>query len=171
MTSFATSGTDAMPIDDMSRTPIVATVNAGDRSADVRSMHDRRGGDRPDGVIEHGAPAPTHAAAVAPRIEAARSSMREAEPVHPSEPTMRSLPIDPLRAPRPAASIRPALEPARTARSVPTPEPTVVHVTIGRIDVRAVPPPPAPRPQPSAARSASPMSLEEYLSGKTRGAR
>jgi hypothetical protein len=47
------------------------------------------------------------------------------------------------------------------------PEPPVVRVTIGRVEVRAAAPPPAPRP--AAAPPAGPrISLDDYLRGKTR---
>jgi hypothetical protein len=46
-----------------------------------------------------------------------------------------------------------------------SPAPTV-HVTIGRIEVRATPAPPAPAPKP---RSTPAMTLEEYLQRRTTG--
>jgi hypothetical protein len=50
-----------------------------------------------------------------------------------------------------------------------TPSPPIVRVSIGRIEVRAVPPavPAAPRPTP--ARTSAALSLEEYLRPRSRG--
>jgi len=71
---------------------------------------------------------------------------------------------------RPAAPAHP-----RPAPPLPTPamtlEPPIVHVTIGRIDVRATPPPaPPPRRAPTPERRSS-LSLEQYLAERYRGQR
>ena len=55
----------------------------------------------------------------------------------------------------------------RSPTAVPS-EPDVVHVHIGRVEVRAIVPAPAPsRPAPRPARPA-PLSLDRYLSGERR---
>jgi hypothetical protein len=60
---------------------------------------------------------------------------------------------------------------ARPSRRSPTAvpsEPDVVHVHIGRVEVRAIVPAPEPsRPAPGPARPA-PLSLDRYLSGEGR---
>jgi hypothetical protein len=55
---------------------------------------------------------------------------------------------------------------------MPATAPPAVHVTIGRIEVRATPaaPPATPRPQAQAPVPA-PMSLEEHLRQRTGGRR
>jgi hypothetical protein len=74
-----------------------------------------------------------------------------------------------------------AAVPATTATTTPVPPagtsspggaheqrgPDVVHVSIGRVEVRATLPPPAPAAAPGRARVAAPtLSLHDYLSGK-----
>lgn len=51
------------------------------------------------------------------------------------------------------------------AKSSPT-----IHVTIGRVEIRAVVPPTTARPQPQTAKSPT-LDLEEYLRGRTTGGR
>ncbi|HEY1425683.1 MAG TPA: hypothetical protein VGF50_03345 [Caulobacteraceae bacterium] len=74
------------------------------------------------------------------------------------------------RAPEPPRLIAPRLTPARAETAQPRPAPdreeTTVHVSIGRIELRAAQnaPPPAARPR-EAARSAV-MSLEDYLQSR-----
>jgi hypothetical protein len=60
----------------------------------------------------------------------------------------------------------PSLQPSRRERE-PKPEPTI-HVTIGRIEVRATTAPLQPRPKP---RAPAPMSLDEYLGLRSGGGR
>lgn len=77
----------------------------------------------------------------------------------------------------PAASARPVLRPPtpppRTSHAErDTPEPRggpAIHVTIGRVDVRAVMTPAAPSPRPPA--SVETPSLEDYLRGRSGGRR
>ncbi len=101
---------------------------------------------------------------------------RQAMPVE----TARRAPENPL--PHPAAVIRvnavplPALAPRIKPVSplpndaeTPPPSAPTVHVHIGRITVKAVPPPaPKPRREPPASKK---MSLDEYLQARERGAR
>lgn len=68
--------------------------------------------------------------------------------------------------PAPAAAIIVAA--ARDAASVPRPDPDVVHVNIGRIDVRATVATPSPAPRaPQESRDAE-RSLHDYLAGRRR---
>ncbi|HXU68334.1 MAG TPA: hypothetical protein VN947_03345 [Polyangia bacterium] len=79
-----------------------------------------------------------------------------------------------------AAPTRGAVRPSRVQRpsapSTPAPtattaaEPPVVHVTIGRIDVRAAAPAPPPPRRPQATRPTA-LSLEQYLAQRDRGER
>jgi hypothetical protein len=73
---------------------------------------------------------------------------------------------------RPAVPIVPPIIPAsfrseRTANSrIPRHDassPRAIHITIGRIEVRAVHPPPEPLPQQRPAPVSPKISLEEYL--------
>ncbi len=79
----------------------------------------------------------------------------------------RSRSVGPIR----LRSARPADGRAAPGRRSPTAvpsEPDVVHVHIGRVEVRAIVPAPEPsRPAPRPARPA-PLSLDRYLSGERR---
>lgn len=96
---------------------------------------------------------------------------REPAPLHPLAPARRPEPLLP-GLPRAAAERREPLRPdtavsaARTA-SPPTPEPPQVHVSIGRIEVRATPKHNAPgqrRPRAAeAVEDRSRLTLREYL--------
>ncbi len=124
-----------------------------------------------------------------PGARASRSRLAEDEPTAP--PDSRSASDGPgsiavpstgegregRSAAPPAASARPVLRPpappprsvhaerdTREARGGPT-----IHVTIGRVDVRAVMTPPAPPLRPTA--SAETLSLEDYLRGRSGGRR
>jgi hypothetical protein len=52
----------------------------------------------------------------------------------------------------------------------PAPEPTI-HVTIGRIEVRANPPTARPQRQTAGRQPAKPMGLDEYLRSRKEGDR
>jgi hypothetical protein len=55
--------------------------------------------------------------------------------------------------------------------SIVRPEPPVIRVTIGRVDVRAVIPPSPPMPPPPAAACEPQLTLEEYLNQRKAGTR
>ncbi|MFL6257089.1 MAG: hypothetical protein ACJ74T_18940, partial [Pyrinomonadaceae bacterium] len=60
---------------------------------------------------------------------------------------------------------------ARESATQDATTPPIIEVTIGRIEVRAVPPP-APPPPPQRARQAPPkMSLDDYLRAQSGGRR
>jgi hypothetical protein len=107
------------------------------------------------------------------------------EPVAPREepprPAVLPRPSPPpaAQAPRPAPPTRVLVEPrvsvappapppvpSAPIRAAEAPEPTI-HVTIGRIEVRATPPPAQPSRPRQAASSA--LSLEEYLRRRSKG--
>jgi hypothetical protein len=70
----------------------------------------------------------------------------------------------------PPASVATSATPSRAAaRTSPQVAPPTVHVTIGRVDVRAVVSAPAPRPSPPAPKP--PLALEDYLRQRDRGER
>jgi hypothetical protein len=68
---------------------------------------------------------------------------------------------EPLHESPPKTILQPAITVSRLAPPVEPPQPTppTIHVTIGRIEVRATPPPPSPRQRPAPAV----MSLDDYL--------
>ena len=92
-------------------------------------------------------------------------------PVEPSRLAERGLAAFPtVVVAQPHVTLRPASEAATPVPATPPPAPTI-RVTIGRIEVRAIPPPatPAPRarpPQPNPA-----PSLEDYLKQRNGGRR
>jgi hypothetical protein len=71
-------------------------------------------------------------------------------------PALRESPRAPLHPSRAAL-----LAPASTARAQSVP--SVLHVTIDRIDVRSAPPSPTPTPRAGTARPAPSRSLADYL--------
>jgi hypothetical protein len=99
------------------------------------------------------------------RREAPRATVTPAEhPVAPAKavaarrpPTQRIV-VEPATAPH-----RPAGEPLPVAAD----QAPVINVTIGRVEVRAVPTPSSPAPRRPEARGPRPMTLDEYL--KQRG--
>jgi hypothetical protein len=99
--------------------------------------------------------------------------VRETDPIADrvfSEPTKVrsvSLPVTPRIEP-PSRAINRPIDHQVPARSESGREETVVHVTIGRIEVRAVREPAKPAPQPARPPA---MSLEEYLRRRSEGAR
>ncbi len=89
-----------------------------------------------------------------------RGNMDESTPAYPATPPKPPMPRS--EAPPSAEPVRPImarLAPARTW-AAPSHKETVVQVTIGRVEVKAVPP-----PTPAARKPPSPpvMSLDEYL--------
>lgn len=76
------------------------------------------------------------------------------------EPSVRRVVVEALTTRRRSAPEQARVEAPAAAEATP-----VINVTIGRVEVRAVPP--APPPQRTEARGPRPMSLEEYL--KQRG--
>jgi hypothetical protein len=89
---------------------------------------------------------------------AERSENRQEESVSPASP-MQRIAIEP-----PTVSHRPKREPIHEEEAARSPEP-IVNVTIGRVEIRAVPAPRASARQRS--QGPKPMSLDEYL--KRRG--
>jgi hypothetical protein len=85
-------------------------------------------------------------------------------------PDDRQMPIRLSEIQPASGSVRPATV-ARTTQpdfppaASPTAAPPTIQITIGRIDVRAIPPAPPPRPMRAAARPA--LGLDAYL--KQRG--
>jgi len=70
-----------------------------------------------------------------------------------------------------SGSLRASPPPASVPRPLPDPQPPApptIHVTIGRIEVRATQP---PAPVRRSAPTASTMSLEDYLRSRTRKGR
>jgi hypothetical protein len=110
-------------------------------------------------------------AATSPTAPPARSAPASSEPesAMPPAPAPLTKVLAPAHATIPRISPAPSSpERAGSANSVPSPRP--VHITIGRIEVRAVHPPPEPvphRPAPAAPR----ISLEEYLKQRNGGRR
>jgi hypothetical protein len=111
------------------------------------------------------------------RAQRRRASSRRqaAEPV-PEAPRARTVMVERVRivprdelVPSPARqpALRPAVLQAATPAATPAAEPAPdVHVTIGRIEVRAVPAPPAPA---AVERRPPVMTLEEYLRRRAGG--
>lgn len=119
-----------------------------------------------DAGEQHPSPVPPSAERAAVAVSAA-SRPATPDPADVAEVALSGALAAPAEAPRepvptrPQASERSLPEPAPAA-----PEPAVVHVTIGRVDVRTSivnPAPPAP-----AARAAAPevLSLRDYLRGE-----
>ena len=106
-----------------------------------------------------------------PTASPARSAPGSGEPksTTPPAPTPLTKVVAPAHATIPRISPAPSSrEPARSADNPFSPRP--VHITIGRIEVRAVHPPPQPvrrRPAPAAPK----ISLEEYLKQRHGGRR
>ncbi|OAN38269.1 hypothetical protein A6A03_05105 [Chloroflexus islandicus] len=126
------------------------------------------------GFVEpRGLPAPANAidpprladvAAVSPA--SAVSFQPASVPDAPREPGVPA--IRPFSAPAPVMPREPVAPPPREPAAPP--HPPRITVTIGRVEVRAVPPPPPssrPRPQPPAPR----LSLDEYLRRREGGTR
>jgi len=122
--------------------------------------------------------APQRAATAAARpASITRSPAREAAPARASSAESRTGDGDARTADAPGTALAPrprSVPVAATLASLPTrtpapqpqqPERPIVHVTIGRIEVRASTPPPAPQPQPQAAPAWTPpvLTLDEYL--------
>ena len=78
--------------------------------------------------------------------------------------------VAPAHAAIPRISPAPS-SPERARNSDNTASPRAIHITIGRIEVRAVHPPPAPLPQPRPAPASPKISLEEYLKQRNGGRR
>ncbi|MDR7186723.1 hypothetical protein J2X85_003780 [Microbacterium trichothecenolyticum] len=85
-------------------------------------------------------------APAAPRVEAAPP--RRAEPLTATTPAVRAS--------------------TRDEASAPVPEPDVVHVTIGRIEVRATLAPPAAAPRSARPARDPERTLHDYLTGRPR---
>jgi hypothetical protein len=114
-------------------------------------------------------PRPAEARSFAAPLEAPRSVDRAPEPLREERRPRNSTPAEPSHAfPR---ELRPALAPpslfverranAPIASGDLTPREPAIHVTIGRVEVRAVAPAPAARPR--ASRAVPTVSLDDYL--------
>jgi hypothetical protein len=114
-------------------------------------------------IDERAATSPT-----APPVRSARGSS-EPKSATPPAPAPLTKVVAPAHATIPRISPAPSSpERARSADNASSPRP--VHITIGRIEVRAVHPPPEParhRPAPAAPK----ISLEEYLKQRNGGRR
>jgi hypothetical protein len=118
---------------------------------------------------------PNPAAGPAPRPAGSQASAIQPLPPPPVSPAPESklpVPVTPTvpRGPAPRDFTGKAETPAvRVPSRRAEPPPPAIHVTIGRVEVRAVPPAaPPPHPaQPTAPR----VSLDEYLRGRTGGRR
>jgi hypothetical protein len=159
-------------------------VEAGDRVAPAEARdvprgqpRDHRSAERPVGRSAARAAAPVAVPDGARVAAPERSRQSAAAPAAPAEPagTERVLtapesvpPAAPAAAPTAPPPFAPAVGPApraaalaRESRPEPRAAERVVHVTIGRIDVRAVP---APTPERPARAPAKPsVGLDEYL--------
>jgi len=106
---------------------------------------------------------------------APRRSRRQSDTVQ--QPVAAGQPVPPTPAPawrettaeaRPA--LTPQLSPARRQPAQPQPElvreETTVHVSIGRIELRAAQSPPPPRAKPREAEKPAVMSLDDYLQSR-----
>jgi hypothetical protein len=104
----------------------------------------------------------------APPVSSARASS-EPKSVTPPAPAPPTQVVAPAHATIPRISPAPSrIERAGNTDNASSPRP--VHITIGRIEVRAIHPPPEPvrhRPAPAAPK----ISLEEYLKQRNRGGR
>ena len=83
-------------------------------------------------------------------------------------PALRSAPQEASEAPRPAAVRTSSARAGAGPDNAPAPVQQTIHVTIGRIEVRATPPPSAPARKQNAAPV---MSLDEYLKTRSGGKR
>jgi hypothetical protein len=97
-----------------------------------------------------------------------RSRDEAARAATPESPTVSPVAIRRADPPEVTANPAVAVTPARRSAPLAPPEPDVVHVHIGRVEVRAVvPPKETPRATPRPARAA-PLSLDRYLAGERR---
>jgi hypothetical protein len=145
------------------------TVASSGRSDGV--AHDRIDGPRPAGAAASQAPSP---ATIAP---GPRRSVRRSDRARRDEPATRRgqegstvAPVTIRRAGPPAIVVSTGGDatPTRRSAGLAPPEPDVVHVHIGRVEVRAAVPAREPsRPAPRPARP-GPLSLDRYLSGERR---
>jgi hypothetical protein len=80
---------------------------------------------------------------------------------------------EPLLAPPAVRLIEPAMRAsAQAAREREPAEPSAIHVTIGRVEVRAVVPPAPQQPAPPARKPSPVIPLDDYLrQQRSRGAR
>jgi hypothetical protein len=111
---------------------------------------------------------PEHTADAPDRSISEPATQRVIEAVHqrpaitpPVAPHNSKQVSEPLHESATRASLQPAITVTRLAPPVESPQPIspTIHVTIGRIEVRATPAPPAPRQRPAPAV----MSLDDYL--------
>lgn len=116
-------------------------------------------------AVQPGGPAVAHPPTPALSPAAPRVAHPPTLPISPAAPRVEATP--PRRA-RPPAVTAPAVGTSeRGEASVPSSEPDVVHVTIGRIEVRATVAPPAPARGARPARDPE-RSLHDYLAGRPR---
>jgi hypothetical protein len=136
----------------------------------ARAAPSRASASLPERTAEPAIPPPAPLAGQAPR------PVGPMERSHQDEPATKPGPDRPITAaaihraevPQPAAPPRAQLAPSRRSAEPSPREPDVVHVHIGRVEVRATVPAPQPsRPPPRPTRPA-PMSLERYLAGERR---
>jgi len=114
------------------------------------------------------------AATTVPDIAPASPRTAEVRPPAPPQPASpapprveRVIEIVPARRP-PAEPVPPGAESRLPAAEV---APQVVHVSIGRIEIRAVHPPAPPSPRAPADTAPARLSLDDYLQGRERAGR
>jgi hypothetical protein len=112
------------------------------------------------------------ALAAPPRTDDSPKRRRNDEPAAPlarDAPTVAPVAIRRAEPPGAVAPPNVGVPSARRSVVLPSPKPDVVHVHIGRVEVRAtVPTPEAPRPAPRPVRRPAPLSLDRYLAGERR---
>jgi hypothetical protein len=125
-------------------------------------------GPRPAGTAATAVPWPA-ALAAPPRTDDSPKRPRNDEPAAPparDAPTVVPVAIRRAEPPGTVAPPNVGLPSARRSAVLASPQPDVVHVQIGRVEVRAiVPTPEAPRPAPRPVRP-PPLSLDRYLTGE-----
>lgn len=177
--------------------PPVEELEPSSMSERPRPVH--RAVERPSAAAEPARTSPAREPVVAMRREAGPASFAPASPVEPVRPARSVLPEPPPPRPN-RESTAPRAERAETAPAAPkiaaevsrhpatptrretrreayaslraaaAPEPPAVHVTIGRIEVRAVAPP-VPTPARRTPRHPAPLALDEYLEQRRSGRR
>lgn len=85
-------------------------------------------------------------------------------------PRVAASPAKPKVAPARASLVEGARSPRQAQPAPVAPQPPVIHVSIGRVDVRATPPASAPSPRPPASEPPS-VALSRYLDQRERGRR
>ena len=143
--------------------PVGPARGEGDRA--IPSHRDDRGlpATRTASEVGTAEPAPERSAVA---VDSARSDTAALPAPPPATPRVEAAP--PRRAEPPTVTTPAACASARDEASVPVPEPDVVHVTIGRIEVRATLAPPAAAPRSARPARDPERTLHDYLTGRPR---